>query len=64
MRELCRRGTALCTCRMRLVVTARGLLPCELCFFFVMWGLIILLVPTRGLRLAYAVTVGAYAGRS
>ena len=33
-------------------------------FFFVMWGLIILLVPTRGLRLAYAVTVGAYAGRS
>ena len=29
-----------------------------------MWGLIILLVPTRGLRLAYAVTVGAYAGRS
>ena len=33
-------------------------------FFFVMWGLIILLVPTRGLRLAYAVTVGAYASRS
>ncbi len=29
-----------------------------------MWGLIILLVPTRGLRLAYAVTVGAYAGIS
>ena len=35
----------------------------ELCFFW-LWGIIILLVPTRGLRLAYAATVGAYAGTS
>ena len=34
------------------------------CVFFWMWGIIILLAPTRGLRLAYAATVGAYAGTS
>ena len=34
------------------------------CVFFWLWGIIILLVPTRGLRLAYAATVGAYAGTS
>ena len=33
-------------------------------FFCWLWGSIILLVPTRGLRLAYAATVGAYAGTS
>ena len=33
-------------------------------FFCWLWGIIILLVPTRGLRLAYAATVGAYAGTS
>ena len=34
------------------------------CVFFWLWGIIILLVPTQGLRLAYAATVGAYAGTS
>ena len=45
--------------------------PCSLqkttiwvAFFCWLWGIIILLVPTRGLRLAYAATVGAYAGTS
>ena len=33
-------------------------------FFCWLWGIIILLAPTRGLRLAYAATVGAYAGTS
>ena len=33
-------------------------------FFCWLWGIIILLVPTRGLRLVYAATVGAYAGTS
>ena len=34
------------------------------CVFCWLWGIIILLVPTQGLRLAYAATVGAYAGTS
>ena len=40
------------------------ILSYELRFFGWLWGIIILLVPTRGLRLAYAATVGAYSGTS